>query len=84
MAISLSVAFNGNDEEEKENVNENMARDQGEKGWSSMASLSAGQKTVVATAFIFALQRCDPAPFYFLDEFDAALDSNFRRNIAQM
>jgi len=55
------VAFNGDGEEEKENRPENIIRDQqGEKAWSSMASLSAGQKTVVATAFIFALQRCDP------------------------
>lgn len=32
----------------------------------------------MALAIIFALQKCDPAPFYIFDEFDAALDSRFR------
>ena len=36
--------------------------------------LSGGQKTLVALALIFAIQRCDPAPFYLFDEIDAALD----------
>lgn len=39
-----------------------------------MKQLSGGQKTVVALALIFAIQRCDPAPFYLFDEIDAALD----------
>ena len=58
----MNANFGGaEDEEEKENQNENIIRGaQGEKTWSSMASLSAGQKTVVATAFIFGLQRCNP------------------------
>lgn len=30
--------------------------------------LSGGQKSVVALAFIFAIQRLDPAPFYLFDE----------------
>lgn len=40
----------------------------------SLKSLSGGQKTLVALALIFAIQRCDPAPFYLFDEIDAALD----------
>ncbi|KAJ6717131.1 STRUCTURAL MAINTENANCE OF CHROMOSOMES PROTEIN 3, partial [Salix koriyanagi] len=40
----------------------------------SMEHLSGGQKTVVALTLIFAIQRCDPAPFYLFDEIDAALD----------
>lgn len=39
----------------------------------SMKQLSGGQKTLVALALIFAIQRCDPAPFYLFDEIDAAL-----------
>lgn len=39
-----------------------------------MRQLSGGQKTLVALALIFAIQRCDPAPFYLFDEIDAALD----------
>uniref|UniRef100_A0A0D9VBW1 RecF/RecN/SMC N-terminal domain-containing protein n=1 Tax=Leersia perrieri TaxID=77586 RepID=A0A0D9VBW1_9ORYZ len=44
----------------------------------SMKQLSGGQKTVVALTLIFAIQRCDPAPFYLFDEIDAALDTQFR------
>ncbi len=38
-------------------------------------SLSGGEQTLVATAFIFALQEHQQAPFFILDEVDAALDS---------
>lgn len=40
----------------------------------SMASLSGGEKVLVALSFIFAIQSLNPAPFYLLDEIDAALD----------
>ena len=40
-----------------------------------MAALSGGQKALVALAIIFAIQRCDPAPFYLFDEIDQALDT---------
>lgn len=39
-----------------------------------MRSLSGGEKTMAALAFIFAIQEHDPSPFYLLDEVDAALD----------
>ena len=37
-------------------------------------SLSGGEKTLTALAFIFAIQEYEPASFYLLDEVDAALD----------
>jgi len=37
-------------------------------------SLSGGEQTLVATAFIFALQEYQGSPFFILDEVDAALD----------
>lgn len=37
-------------------------------------ALSGGEKTLVAIAFVLALAAGRPAPFYFLDEVDAALD----------
>lgn len=37
-------------------------------------SLSGGEKTMAALAFIFAIQEFAPASFYLLDEVDAALD----------
>jgi structural maintenance of chromosome 3 (chondroitin sulfate proteoglycan 6) len=46
--------------------------------------LSGGQKTLVALALIFAIQRCDPAPFYLFDEIDQALDPQYRKAVADM
>jgi len=37
-------------------------------------ALSGGEKTLVAIAFVLALAAGRPAPFYLLDEVDAALD----------
>lgn len=36
--------------------------------------LSGGEKSCLAIIILMALQKCDPAPFYIFDEFDAALD----------
>ncbi|GLE04374.1 hypothetical protein PINS_up013304 [Pythium insidiosum] len=49
-----------------------------------MQQLSGGQKALVALAFIFAIQRCDPAPFYLFDEIDQALDSTHRAAVAAL
>ncbi|GMN46975.1 hypothetical protein TIFTF001_016156 [Ficus carica] len=50
----------------------------------SMKQLSGGQKTVVALTLIFAIQRCDPAPFYLFDEIDAALDPQYRTAVGNL
>jgi len=49
-----------------------------------MSQLSGGQKALVAMALIFAIQRCDPAPFYLFDELDQALDSSYRASVANL
>jgi structural maintenance of chromosome 3 (chondroitin sulfate proteoglycan 6) len=49
-----------------------------------MSQLSGGQKALVALSMIFAIQRCDPAPFYLFDELDQALDSTYRAAVAAM
>lgn len=52
--------------------------------FSTMSQLSGGQKTVVAIALIFAIQRLEPAPFYLFDEIDAALDTQYRTAVARL
>ncbi|KAJ2770573.1 Structural maintenance of chromosomes protein 3, partial [Coemansia nantahalensis] len=49
-----------------------------------MQQLSGGQKSLVALTLIFAIQRCDPAPFYLFDEIDANLDAVYRTAVAAM
>lgn len=49
-----------------------------------MNQLSGGQKSLVALALIFAIQKCDPAPFYLFDEIDQALDAQHRKAVADM
>lgn len=49
-----------------------------------MNQLSGGQKTLVALTLIFAIQKCDPAPFYLFDEIDQALDPQYRKAVAAM
>lgn len=39
-----------------------------------IAGASGGEKSVVAVAFIFAIQSLSPASFYIFDEIDAHLD----------
>ncbi|KAF9201350.1 Structural maintenance of chromosomes protein 3 [Haplosporangium sp. Z 27] len=49
-----------------------------------MQQLSGGQKSLVALTLIFAIQQCDPAPFYLFDEIDANLDAVHRTAVAAM
>ncbi len=49
-----------------------------------LQSLSGGEKTLTALAFIFAIQEFEPAPFYLLDEIDAALDKTNSQLLAQL
>ena len=50
----------------------------------TMYQLSGGQKTAAGVALIFALSTIEPPPFYILDEIDAALDPNYRINLAYL
>lgn len=47
-----------------------------------LPQLSGGQKSLCALALIFAIQQCDPAPFYLFDEIDANLDAQYRTSVA--
>jgi chromosome segregation protein len=46
--------------------------------------MSGGQKTLTALAFLFAIQQFKPAPFYILDEVDAALDKPNSKKIVDL
>ena len=47
-------------------------------------SLSGGEKTMTALAFIFAIQDHAPASFYILDEVDAALDKHNSEKLSKL
>ncbi|MCK4614022.1 MAG: chromosome segregation protein SMC, partial [Thermoplasmata archaeon] len=47
-------------------------------------ALSGGEKSLTAIAFIFAIQRYMPSPFYYLDEVDMFLDGPNAGNVAAM
>ena len=47
----------------------------GDKPIQRLDAMSGGEKSLTALAFIFAIQRHNPAPFYALDEVDAFLDA---------
>ncbi len=49
-----------------------------------LAGMSGGEKTLMALSLVFAVQRHMPAPFYALDEVDAALDGFNVERIAKM
>lgn len=42
------------------------------------------QTGLCALALVFAIQQCDPAPFYLFDEIDANLDAQYRTAVANM
>ena len=51
------------------------------KRFQDMELLSGGEKTMAALALLFAIHSFQPAPFFVLDEIDAALDNN---NVAKI
>ena len=54
------------------------------KKFLDIKSLSGGEKTMTALAFLFAVQEHDPASFYILDEVDAALDKHNSEKLAKL
>ena len=54
------------------------------KKFMDIRSLSGGEKTLTALAFLFAIQEHEPASFYILDEVDAALDKANSQKLADL
>jgi structural maintenance of chromosome 2 len=50
----------------------------------SLTELSGGQRSLTALALILSLLKYRPAPFYILDEVDAALDLSHTQNIGNL
>lgn len=55
-----------------------------DKKMQRLESMSGGEKSLTALAFVFALQRYMPAPFYAFDEVDMHLDGINAEKLAQM
>ncbi len=55
-----------------------------DKKMQRLEAMSGGEKSLTALSFMFALQRCSPAPFYAFDEVDMFLDSFNAERLAQM
>ena len=55
-----------------------LAQTQEKGSWCGVASsatvLSGGEKTLTALSLVFAMFKLNPAPFFLLDDVDAALD----------
>jgi len=49
-----------------------------------LSALSGGEKSIASLAFIFAIQRYDPSPFYVLDEVDMFLDGVNAETVSRM
>jgi chromosome segregation protein len=56
----------------------------GDKPVQRLDAMSGGEKSLTALAFIFAIQRYNPAPFYALDEVDAFLDAANAERVGEM
>lgn len=53
------------------------------EAFNDLRNLSGGQKAIVSLALIFAIQKCNPLPFYVMDEIDAALDAKRRAKVSE-
>ncbi|MBN1896698.1 MAG: AAA family ATPase [Candidatus Aenigmarchaeota archaeon] len=47
-------------------------------------AMSAGEKTLTAFAFLFAIQNHKPAPFYVFDESDSSLDKSNTKRVVEL
>ncbi len=61
-----------------------MKAEPGDKPVQRLDAMSGGEKSLTALAFIFAIQRHNPAPFYALDEVDAFLDAANAEMVGEM
>ena len=70
--------------QDKKSIHISVSFNEEQNSSQTMYQLSGGQKTAAGVALIFALSTIEPPPFYILDEIDAALDPNYRINLANL
>ncbi|CAE7135963.1 unnamed protein product [Rhizoctonia solani] len=84
--VSIKVSFNSK-------VDEGLRIQQLSGGQKSLVALATGMLKqsqtlglwlMYALYQVFAIQKCDPAPFYLFDEIDANLDAQYRTAVASM
>lgn len=85
VGVGISVSFNSK-HDDQQRIQQLSG---GQKSKPSLYnSTSEGKLLTVlglcALALVFAIQACDPAPFYLFDEIDANLDAQYRTAVAQM
>jgi len=56
----------------------------GGKNLLNIDAMSGGEKALTALAFLFAVQKHKPAPFYIMDEIDASLDKVNTKRVIDM
>lgn len=78
--IKVKVNFGGANAESEQKKASNGVEEEG----LGLHHLSGGQKIVVVVCLIFAVLKIESAPFYILDEFDHALDAQYRSSIAEL
>jgi chromosome segregation protein len=54
------------------------------KNMLNIDAMSGGEKALTALAFLFSVQKYKPAPFYVLDEVDAALDKVNTKRVVEI
>jgi structural maintenance of chromosome 3 (chondroitin sulfate proteoglycan 6) len=85
VGVGISVSFNSKHDDQQKI----QQLSGGQKSKSYSDSLRWKREVLIyiglcALALVFAIQRCDPAPFYLFDEIDANLDAQYRTAVAQM
>ena len=82
--VGISVSFNSK-HDEQQRIQQLSG---GQKSESQLSNPNIAHRLtfpgLCALALVFAIQACDPAPFYLFDEIDANLDAQYRTAVAQM
>jgi structural maintenance of chromosome 3 (chondroitin sulfate proteoglycan 6) len=84
--VGISVSFNSKHDEQQRIQQLSGGQKSKLPPFPLFASISRLTQTpgLCALALVFAIQQCDPAPFYLFDEIDANLDAQYRTAVAQM